>query len=360
MKKTPNAVVLLPITRTSSEAQANWRKILEILGKSDVSSLIILDKTPNEEASTYFSESFKFEDLNLYIIRRPPTEPIYDSQGFVSIDSGLWIIQLHDDDVWDGTLNIPNDAEELEMFTTRFYLNSKDLVSETSWEKSPPARINFTLLPHRIWNQFSQMISDQGGHVAGSVDSTLDFVARASCKVSHLSSFTYVYNNRHWEKRLEASNNLAVLAAEDGWSFMSSVDIQLLNRSIDRITAIEYFAPHLPSETIDACRAESFNLLSLSSKRRHLISIRLQLQMCTLLLSSVLKIVTIGDVSSTVRDRIKRKILTYNFVLKSCESKDKEELRTHIRHLREKNLIPRLEKRFIFWEELLSTKNLKS
>jgi hypothetical protein len=359
MKDSYGIVILLPVTRVTQRAFANWKKVVQIMRDSGIFHLVVLDKTPCAEATEYFERIDVGINLDIHILRRPPKEPIYDSQQYVKISEGLWIIQLHDDDQWDGTLQIPIDAEVMEMFTTRFYLNSNNPENESSWEESPPARINFTLLPSRIWNQFSEMITDQGGHVAGSVDSTLDFISRSSCKVSHLSSFTYVYSNRHWSGRFKASDNLSALADQDGWSFMSSVDIQLLNRSIDQIAATEYFSAHLLSTRIDGCRVESFNLLALSRGRRLLISLRMLFQYCFLSLLNVLKNSGLGLGSDTNRNKIEQKILTLSFILQARNSNDKEELRSHIRKLRETNSIPRLEKRFIFWEELLSNSTAK-
>jgi hypothetical protein len=352
-KNKPSVVVLLPITRTSSKARRNWAKILEILKYSEVSSLIILDKTINEEGTSYFSEHFKFEHINLYIVRRPPYEPIYDSQGYISLDNGLWILQLHDDDEWDGALKVPNDAQELELFSTNFYFLGGSEGKNVEWENSPPARINFTLIPSIVWNKFVEFIDCQGGHVAGSVDSTLNLVSRLICKHHHLSTFHYKYDNRHWQNRQKASKNLSKLAKQDGWLRLASVEIQLLNRNIDNLVALRFFENLIPKNKIEKATLNSLKNFQPTLKRRLLTPIRYQI-FCTLvilvdLICSTKKISCCERFQSLIKARIALDLL----ILKSWKIKNKIELLELIGEIKKSQDFPLLTTRFSFWEASL-------
>ena len=213
--------------------------------------------------------------------------------------------------------------------------------------------MNFTILPSQIWNRFSEFISAQGGHVAGSVDSTLDLVSRAICTRRHISSFTYVYNNRHWNQRRKATKNLEVLARQDGWSFLSCVDIQLINRAIDGITAIEFFRDLIPESKVNECRNQEFRKLSLTHRRRFLLRV---IYVTTILLKfSSYAIFRIAKLDSIHTNTVflSEATFKYKFLLNVTKSRNRVELRKCISELRETMLISRLTDRFVFWEKML-------
>lgn len=345
------AVVLFPITRVTPKSMENWHNIIRVAKDSGTPALIVLDKTPNGEATSFFETCHSLESTDIYIIRRPSNEAIYDSQGFVTISKGMWIIQLHDDDEWKGSLRLPQDASELEMFSTEFLF--QDSARSLKWEKSPPARVNFTILPSQIWNRFSEFIGAQGGHVAGSVDSTLDLVSRIICTRRHISNFTYIFNNRHWKQRRKAVKNLEILARQDGWAFLSCVDVQLINRAIDGITSIEFFLDLIPESKIEECRHQEFCKLRLSPRRGFLLRF---VYVFTLIIQfgnvAIFKIIKLDWVLRNISywNTITFK---YKFLLSITKSRNKLELRRNISELRATMLIPRLADRFIFWEKML-------
>jgi hypothetical protein len=349
----PSVVILLPITRTSYKSQANWSKILEILEKSEVSAIVILDKTPNAEASTYFCDFFQFEFIDLYLVRRPPSEPIYDSQGAISIGDGLWIIQLHDDDQWAGSLAIPEDAQENELFSINFYFGGEPDSNYIEWEKSPPARINFTLLPSKVWNHFTKFIGSQGGHVAGSVDSTLNVVSRLICNHRTLTTFDYYYDDRHWENRREASENLRKLALQDGWSKLASVEIQLLNRNIDNFVAIDFFESLIPRDKIESAKVEMLRIFQPTLKRRILILARHQIFFILGALYRtkhvVRKSTEVGDLELFVTHQQKLN----RVILKSWKFRSNAQILHLVEEFQEAKDFPLLNSRFSFWKSFL-------
>ena len=349
----PKIVVLLPVTRTGPKNRMNWEKILSIIDNSEVAALIVIDKTPMEEATKFFSNSFSFEDTDLYILRRPPQEAIYDSQGYISIDSQLWILQLHDDDCWDGVLAIPKNAKGFQLFTTEFSVRNVKKRSIINWQESPPARINFTLLPSEIWNRFTKYIKSQGGHVAGSSDSTLDLVSRLTCQQTHIGTFTYSYDNRHWRTRISASKNLKTLARQDGWNDLSGIDISILNRTLDGISAINYFEDLTKPGAVDCARKVYQAKLKVSNRR--LILLKLRLFSFRLIISILKRLATCRGNFGLARlsNRLHTYIYLDDLILRIGSLSSREELVRNIVVLRESKQFPLLSERFKFWEEYI-------
>lgn len=345
-----SAVILLPITRTSLKSQANWSKILEILKISKVAALVILDKTPKNEASIFFRNFFNFEHIDLYLVRRPPSEPIYDSQGCISIGLGLWIMQLHDDDQWTGSLAIPEDAQESELFTVNFHFANKQESKCVEWEQSPPARINFTLVPSKVWNHFARFINSQGGHVAGSVDSTLNMVSRLICNHRAINTFDYYYDNRHWNNRREASQNLRKLAVQDGWSKLASVDIQLLNRNIDNVVAVDFFEGLIPRNKIESAKVEMLRSFQPTLRRRILILARYK---SILFLNTLYRTKNVVSKSTElgIFENYQQKLDIV--ILKSWKVKSKAQILHLVEEFQATKDFPLLTARFSFWKSFL-------
>jgi hypothetical protein len=350
----PSLVILLPITRTSNTARANWAKILEILETSEIKSLVVIDKTPKKEATLFFRESFKFDEIDLYILHRPSSEPIYDSQGYVTIDNGLWILQLHDDDQWTGSLALPKDAQEYDLFSTNFYFTSNSNSESINWDESPPARINFTLLPSQVWNQFANFIRFQGDHAAGSVDYTLNLVSRLICRHRSIVTLDYYYDNRHWQNRRQSSKNLRKLAIQDGWSGLASVEIQLLNRSIDNLAALSFFKELIPKDKLKEATLNLMKTFYPTLKRRILTIMRHQL---FLILESILSCLIRINNSTTLRN-YQSQLESYQrlnrIIKKSWKIESKIEILQLIQEFQDSQDHPLLTKRFAFWKAMLA------
>jgi hypothetical protein len=124
-------------------------------------------------------------------------------------------------------------------------------------EKSPPARVIFSAIPAHIWNRFSAFICAQGGHVAGSMDSTLSTVALIICNLKSLPNYNYFYSSHHWSRRSEADSHLKNLSFTDGWGELSSPEVAILNRLYDNLSALNFFSDLIPNRKI----IEAQNLL---------------------------------------------------------------------------------------------------
>lgn len=262
----PNLVILFPVTRVGLNAEERWRALVSTINASQVSALIVIDKTGKGEAKAYFNARARDLNTTLYVIERDPLEPIFDSQKYVLLDEMLWIQQLHDDDTWDGFLGLPSSVGKSDLFLVQFYMSTASSVTQMNNEKAPPARVIFSAIPAHVWNRFSAFICAQGGHVAGSMDSTLSTVALIICDLKSLPNFNYFYSSHHWSRRSEADSHLKNLSFTDGWGELSSPEVAILNRLYDNLSALNFFSGLIPKRKI----IEAQNVLLSSYQPRFL------------------------------------------------------------------------------------------
>jgi hypothetical protein len=236
-----NIVVLFPMTRGKDENLFRWENLISTVNNSDVVALILIDKTISHEASKYFSDKSSEIIPDLIILQRPRVEPTHDSQSLIHLTDGLWIMQMHDDDGWDGKLELPKGISKNSIIRTNFAMISRGQKLVIKNEKWPDCRSIFSLLPSAVWNRFADLVKEQGDHVAGSIDSTLNIAVSLMQPVFHCSNFEYQYDNRHWDSRIESKRQLKKITREDGWGEFSTVDISLVARAIDGIAGLIYF-----------------------------------------------------------------------------------------------------------------------
>lgn len=246
----PNLVILFPVTRVGLNAKKRWKALISTINASQVSALIVIDKTGKGEAKKYFNARARDLNTRLYIIERDPLEPIFDSQKYVLLDEMLWIQQLHDDDTWDGFLCLPSSADKSDLFLVQFHMGTASSFTQINDQKAPPARVIFSAIPAHVWNRFSAFICAQGGHVAGSMDSTLSTVALVICNLKSLPNYNYFYSSHHWSRRSEADSHLKNLSFADGWGELSSPEVAILNRLYDNLSALNFFSDLIPHRKI--------------------------------------------------------------------------------------------------------------
>ncbi len=234
-------VVLFPMTRTGAESILRWETLIETVNFSEVSNLILIDKTINNVATDYFIGAAERIIPKIIILQRPRSEPIHDSQKFILIQDESWIVQLHDDDKWKGILEIPKNIDSKFVIKTNFISVSNGIESQIVDITSPDCRSIFSLLPARLWNRFTELILQQGGHVAGSIDSSLNLVVNLVATTQLNSNFTYIYDNRHWSNRRSSIKSLAKLTIEDGWKTFPTIQMSLVGRAIDGISSLIFF-----------------------------------------------------------------------------------------------------------------------
>jgi len=247
-------VILFPITRTGPEALVQWRNLSNFVCHNSIHSLIIIDKTSGGIACDFFwtDTALAAKKTNLYVLKRSINESHYDSLGGIFLPNNLWIIQFHDDDQWQGELQLPIQVASNEVILTDLYVSGKNGYSEKDMDITIPARILFSLVPAVLWNKFSQLIIDQERHTAGSLDSTLSLMASVSCIFSKNSSFKYFYDDRNWRNNRESRKHLVRLAEKDGWRSWASPEIAVLNRSFDALAALSYCSDLASPDVIQA------------------------------------------------------------------------------------------------------------
>jgi hypothetical protein len=247
----PEVVLVSPITRYDKSSRDKWRAVLEILEKSEVATLVVIDKTEEGRATDFFMNNFEYSDKQLFVLPRSIQDTLFDSVGEILLDKNMWIMQLHDDDNWKGKICLPVMADYKTVYYSDFYLfsNSKGLTRFLDF--SLPNRIVFSLVPSVLWNRFSKLIQDQSYHVPGSFDFTYSLMARLSCKFEFLGGFNYEWNDNNWKSSKDSKSHLIGLAQKDGWGNWSSPEIAMFNRSVDSLVSLIYIIDFLSKESLD-------------------------------------------------------------------------------------------------------------
>lgn len=241
---------MFPMTRDIHLNSRRWKKLISTANDSEVSALILIDKTKDYHATDFFMEHRKEINSDLVILQRPHDEPTHDSQSFIRLDKGLWILQMHDDDDWTGSINLPDHINEMTVFRTQFTIVNGRKSTLVQGIETPDCRAIFSILPSQVWNQFASFIQDQGGHVAGSIDSSLNVVVSKIEPSVFIETFNYIYDNRHWDKRRNANKQLRKITEEDGWDGFATIEISLVGRTIDGIASLIYFSSFLEKDQV--------------------------------------------------------------------------------------------------------------
>lgn len=334
--KKPSIVIIFPVTRSGSDFKVRFESVYKTVSHSSVAALVVIDKTVDAIAKNYFMEFADGLNTDLYILLRNPEEPIFDSQQYIKLDELLWIGQLHDDDSWSGVIRLPKIVEEGDMFLTDFLLNEQGQISKPKESKMPSARIVFSWIPSQVWNRFSEFITSQGGHIAGSADYMLDAIAFKACKVRYTDEFRYEYSNYNWSNRRRSARHLLRMSLEDGWGPYASVEIAIINRTLDLLAALNFFDDLLPPGK----RLEEQQLLIASFRPSVLRLFIIQLKL-------------IFSIFEKKEMRYQR-VSLYKFLQTSWKITEISEVIAMIDYLIDTNQFPMLTKRFIFWKAQIS------
>jgi len=243
INKMRTCVLLLPITRTDSKSREKWKNTLELLKSNKEIIVVIIDKTSNLEVSNYCKSHYHDIYNRLYVLCRPRSESIFDSQKYVTLDSNLWITQIHDDDEWLGLPTVPPDAQEFDVFV----FNTNKILSSALSEQIVSGKLRtqeiiFGAVPSRIWNGFVGYINTQGSPVAGSLDSTLYLLCDVFGKIKMRDGFSYSWAPNNWRDRSAAIYHLQNSTRIMGWGRYSGVNASLVHRALDQIAAFSFCA----------------------------------------------------------------------------------------------------------------------
>jgi hypothetical protein len=343
-----NIVILFPMTRSLESNSTRWQSLITTANSSDVGTLVLIDKTASYQATRYFAERQAGIKPHVVILQRPRTEPTHDSQRLIKLDAGLWIIQMHDDDDWEGSLTIPKTSNLNTIFRTNFSLVGPDGTLNAENSDWPDCRSIFSLLPSDVWNRFAALISAQGGHVAGSIDSSLNIAASLIRPQELVQNFRYIYDNRHWQSKKLSRQHLAKLTIEDGWGEFSTVEISLVSRVIDGLSSLMFFSDFYSRSALHAqldcwIRATKPNMLKIPVK---------QLTIFVLILLEYL--LQVSRIAPKLGSIIHSRIIYHRILLWAWRAKNLNDYLKIIEVLHSLDFLKRLKPRFDFWKTQLS------
>jgi hypothetical protein len=265
-------------------------------------------------------------------------------------------MQLHDDDAWDGSIALPDMVDPQAAYYSQFYVkHQKDRMSE---EKgfSYPARVNFILVPSRVWNIFSRIIQDQEFHVAGSMDSTLNLMVQVSCYLEPIPNFAYFYDDHNWAGRLASRRSLIDLTKKDGWGKWATVEIALFGRLLDNLSSLSYVA-EIAKEGAVTATLESL-IQQFKPKFRRRIFIRLQIAILkSIIFSRLLSLINFKGNALSIE--VESKLSRIEFIRNSWYVKQLGDVIDMIEKLEEINVLEKLKTRFSFWRVSLTNLNQK-
>ena len=187
----------------------------------------------------------------------------------------------------------------------------------------------------------------------------MNLIVNLVCERRHLEDFEYHYSMRHWDKRRSSRNHLMTLVLDDGWGDYSSVQMSLINRSIDSLVALHSFNDLIPEEkyllSIKAALA-SFSPRYISLKRIEISFWALKVLDRALLAYSRLSSST-GN-SNTVstgglRSRLDIGLTRLGILIEFSRVRDVQDVYVVLLSRIDLTLIPKLRQRVLYWENVL-------
>lgn len=348
---TPEIVLIFPVTRDISQTPAKWSEVLNFVEASKIGTLLVIDKTQTGSATDFFMNSFEMPDRQLIVFPRSIEDTLFDSVGEITLDKNMWVIQLHDDDVWKGKLQLPPDPDPSTVYSSDFFCSSELNGTSKIQDFTLPNRIVFSLVPSMIWNRFSKLVHAQNYHVAGSFDFTLNLMAQLTCRFEHQSGFEYYWKDNNWDTSRNSIAHLTKLAVSDGWEEWSSPEIANFNRSIDSLASLNSIADLLDSTKITNWIAQIINGLMPSKKRRLKYGISIPI------LSALTKLQGIFIVNTKVNAQksgeFQKRLSLYKFIKKTWQIKSIDDVIGEVEYIKSLSGFNILQARFLFWNQAL-------
>lgn len=346
----PKIVLIMPITRNDESSKSKWASAISFVENSEIEFLIVIDKTIDSSATEYFMDNFNLPNRDLYILSRTIDESHYESLGSIQLEDNLWVMQLHDDDGWEGHVVLPEFIISTGAYYSQFYMKSqsKEFLEEKDFSVS--ARINFVLVPAPIWNQFTRLIQDQKFHVAGSLDSTLNQMVQLTCKLLPIPDFTYYYDNHNWAGRGASRRSLIKLTENDGWGTWATTDIALLGRLFDNLSCLSYIKEFADLEAINKAFAKLMQQFKPRFRRRALIRLEI-------FILQAMKII-VEPVPSVIKgihleENLESKLSRAKFIRDSWLTKHLTDVIELVKILKSRKQFKKLQDRFYFWHVTL-------
>lgn len=347
----PEIVLIFPVTRDISQNPSKWREVVNFVETSKIGTLLVIDKTQTGSATDFFMNNFNLSGRQLIIFPRSIEDTLFDSVGEIILDKNMWVIQLHDDDIWKGRLKLPPNPDSETVYFSDFYLASELNGTSKIQDFTMPNRIVFSLVPSMIWNRFSKLVHAQNYHVAGSFDFTLNLMAQLTCRFEYQSGFEYFWKDDNWDTSKNSIAHLTELAVSDGWEEWSSPEIANFNRSIDSLASLNYISDLLDSGKITNWIEQIINGLKPSRKRRLKYGISIP-SLYALANCQRIFIVNTG-VNDQKPSRFQRRLSLYRFIKKTWQIKSIDDVIGEVDYIKSLGGFKNLQARFQFWKQAL-------
>ncbi len=347
----PEIVLIFPITRNVYESPKKWKEFLDLVEKSEINTIIVIDKTEQSFATDFFTKHFKVISKRLIVLPRSIKDTLFDTVGEITLDKKMWITQLHDDDNWDGKVALPINPDFETVYYSDFYLRSQSNGLTKFHDFSMPNRIVFSLVPSMIWNKFAELIQAQNCHVPGSFDFTFSLMAKLVCRFEYIPGFRYEWNDNNWSSGRISKRQLIGLAERDGWGSWSSPEIANFNRSVDSLVALKYLDDLVSAKTLNSEIVQLLNTFRPSTKKRikHL-SLTLLLE-CRRFFRRFFSLLNNKDLLTAKSDH---QLELHRFIIKTWNVRALSDLISLITELESNRDFESLQKRFEFWEVSLN------
>jgi hypothetical protein len=351
----PEIVLVFPITRDVVKSSDTWMTVLAFVASSEISTLLIIDKTEQGSATDFFMDHFEIENKRLLVLPRSLKDTLFDTLGEIVLDENMWIIQLHDDDYWSGEITLPDCVGASTVYFSDYYLCFTTKGLNQIYDFSIPNRIVFSLVPAMIWNRFAQIVQDQNYHVAGSFDFTLNMMAQLVCKFEYRQGFKYYWKDDNWNTSKNAIAHLTRLAENDGWEGWSSPEIANFNRSIDNLASLKYLKDLLNPAEIEREIRQIIKGLSPSYRKR------LKLGLYILVIYPIVKIQKLifkveGEINPNSR-RLYKELSLHQLIVKTWHIQSIENIIDLIIYIESQGSFKKLHFRFQYWKQALSELN---
>lgn len=329
-----------------NEKPDKWNAVLELVENSEINVLVVIDKTKPSFATGYFAENFKLSNKRLIILPRSIKDTLFDTVGEITLDTQMWVIQLHDDDNWVGKIALPINPDFQTVYYSDFYLHSESKGLRKFHDFSMPNRIVFSLVPSIIWNKFVQLIQAQNFRVPGSFDFTFSLMAKLTCKFEYIPGFSYEWKDNNWSSGRISKKQLVGLAERDGWGSWSSPEIANFNRSVDSLVSLNHLDDFLSTSSLNSEITKLLNTFQPSSRKR------IKLKTVTLLLDGqrlIRGFVSLFVNINTKSIKSDHKLKLYKFIIKTWNIRRISDLNSLISQLSSDQEFQTLQKRFEFW-----------
>ena len=345
-------VILFPVRRINSESKVLWEKIAMLIKSSSNVRLVVIDKTPNKEASQFFSGLIISEKIKF--LPCDSRESIFLSQSKVNIPPRTWVSQIHDDDDFQGQVVLPVKPNpnsilrpRISVVTSFFGIRRLKLLSP-----KVPASILFSFIPSEIWNSFTGYIRAQKGECSPSLDIALNFVCMQLYETVDLPSFQYLYNNGHWATRQRARKAISKYMYGDGWGLHSNIITAEFASKIDKLLFSLWCDKHTSLPKTAGLAQSAFE--SLIPTKWHILNLWLNAR-CQNLSLFIFKSIK-GSVWADMR---KEHIQIVSLISRAYSSKSSYELAQILKQISQISSLYNVRNRLTFWySELLAFPNI--